>query len=85
MEMINVIVSYTLNSLIIKMEYKDNNILLHKYYFEKTIDELQKYNNFLISFENTKEIFQEICYFIEKSSIVVEKNKILLTILIYKK
>ncbi len=55
---INIIVSYTLNSLIIKMEYKDNNKLFHKYYFEKTMEELMKYNRLFIVFKISKKYFK---------------------------
>ena len=47
-------ISYISNSLIIKMEYKDNNKLFHKYYFEKTMEELMKYNRLFIVFKISK-------------------------------
>ena len=66
----NIFISYSYNSLIINVEYKNNNMLLHKYHFEKAIDELKKHNKYFKIFENIKEIFQKIYNSIGKSSIL---------------
>ena len=55
-------------------------MLIHKYSFEKTMDELQKYNKCFILFEDIKLIYQEICDLIKESSFLEEKKDKLLLI-----
>ena len=78
----NIKISYNSNSLNIEVKYKDNNMLLHIYSYEKTMDELKENNPFFKMFENLKEIFEELCEKIEKSSIVedTDTNTIILII-----
>ena len=80
----NIKISYISNSLIIKVKYKDNDMLSHIYSFEKTMNELKEYHRFFKIYENIKDVYNELCSLIDeaKSSILKDKdsNKIELII-----